>query len=283
MLHIFEPQLPVLTMINFSNLASERSVVVPVLKKAFQFERKKYFIDCDDGWWVVSLNGNKAIAQQPYIWVGDEKNYKWVFGYSYGNQLVFSNFDIAKRIGNFDVLVPLHFNTSETFSSIRVVLWETKQFFYVCPNYADIKIYDVKMTYDTEQSLDSLKGITPELKTLYLFHSFERDQLKEILRQTIEKENHEKRMHEIPYRLKMTLERSGAKLLGYSQSGNRIIIDWELDNGEYKYNSVIDADSWMVIEAGYCLSGGDKKLNLTSLAKTAEEYEDRDVIFITRH
>jgi len=39
----------------------------------------------------------------------------------------------------------------------------------------------------------------------------------------------------------------------------------------------------MVIEAGYCLSGGDKKLNVTSLAKTAEEYEERDVIFITRH
>ena len=90
-------------------------------------------------------------------------------------------------------------------------------------------------------------------------------------------------MKEIPYRLKMTLERAGATLIGYSQLGNRLIVDWELVGGGFKYNSVIDTTTWMCCEAGYCLSGGDKKLNLTALVKTAEEYEDRDVIFITRH
>jgi len=276
--------------IDFSALASSKIVLVPILQNSFQYHKKKYSIDAVNGWWLVSIEGNKASAIEPYAWVDENilpecenKKFSWVKGYTYGNQFVFQNFDVAKRTWNLGLTAPLHFNTVDSFSPVKVIAWENSQFFYACINYVDQMVYEVKLAYDEEKSLEGLKGITPELRTLYLFHALERDQFREMLKQQVQKEDHEKRMKEIPYRLKVTLERSGAKLLGYSTSGNRLIVDWELNEGGFKYNSVIDATTWMVLEAGYCLSGGDRKLNLTALAKTAEEYEDRKVIFITRH
>jgi hypothetical protein len=272
----------VLDMIDFSKLAAPKIIIVPILQKRFQYQRKNYACDADDGWWVVTIQGNKAQPQEPYFWTSDEGNYRWVSGYSYNNQVVFSNFDVARRLVGINLTAPLHFISVETFTPIKAILWETGHIFYACVNYADMKIYDVKSAYDNEKSLSSLKGVTPELKTLYLFHALERDQLREVLRQQNEAQENEKRMQEIPYRLGVTLERAGARLLGYSQSGARLIVEWELKDGSYKYNSVIDSNTWMVLEAGYCLSGGDKRLNLTSLAKTADEYEERGVIFKTR-
>jgi len=276
--------------INFSSLAQPKTILVPILQKAFQYNKKKYQIDVNDGWWITSIEGNKASPIEPYIWIDetlyincDNKKFNLVNGYTYGNQIVFQNFDVSKRNWNLGLTAPLHFNSVDTFSPIKVVAWETDQFFYACINYSDQKIYEIKSAYDEEKALDGLKGVTPELRTLYLFHALERDQLREMLREKVEKEEHEKRMQEVPYRLKVTLERAGATLLGFSTSGNRIIIDWQLKEGGYKYNSVIDATSFMTLEAGYCLSGGDKRLNLTALAKTAEEYEERGVTFITRH
>jgi hypothetical protein len=270
--------------LNLNALATPKEIVVPILNNSFQYNHKKYALESPDGWWVVVVEGNKAKAKEPYFWVSyDDKKYKWLSGYTYNNQIIFYNFDIARRLFGMTLTAPLLFNTADTFSSIKSILWETGQIFYTGINYSDTKIYEIKATYDQDTPLGSSKGVTPELQTLYLFHSLEKEQQKEMLRQIELAQENERRMKEIPYRLGVTLERAGAKLVGYSQSGNRLIIEWELKNGNYKYNSVIDSTTWMVIEAGYCLSGGDKKLNVTSLAKTAEEYEERDVIFITRH
>ena len=276
--------------LDFATLSAPKTVLVPVSKNSFQYHKKKYTVEATDGWWVVSLQGNKAIALESYVWIDEttsgviceNKKFNWVNGYTYGNQILFKNFDVAKRLG-LNLIASLHFNCVDTFSPIKAIVWETGQLFYACVNYADSGISFVKMAYDNEELLDGVKGVTPELRTLYLFHALERDQLREMLRQKVAKEDHERKMKEIPYRLKVTLERAGARLLGYSTSGNRLVVDWEVANGSYKYNSVIDANTWMVVEAGFCLSGGDKKLNVTALAKTAEEYEERKVTFITRH
>jgi hypothetical protein len=276
--------------INFTSLASSKTIIAPILHKSFQYNKKKYQIEVEDGWWILTIEGNKASPIEPYMWLDEtvlvnceNKKFSFVKGYTYGNQIIFQSFDAAKRNWDIGLTAPLHFNQVETFSPIVAIVWENGQFFYAFINYLDQKIYEIKLAYDNEESLDGLKGVTPELRTLYLFHALERDQIKEMLKQQFEKEEHEKRMQEIPYRLRVTLERAGASLLGYSTSGNRIIIDWQLKDGSFKYNSVINATSWMVEEAGYCLSGGDKRLNVTSLAKTAEEYEDRGVTFLTRH
>ena len=110
-----------------------------------------------------------------------------------------------------------------------------------------MKIYEIKAAYDQDLALNTLKGVTPELQSLYLFHALEKEQLRETLRQIEQEQENEKRMQEIPYRLGVTLERAGARLIKYSQSGNRLVIEWKLKDGHYTYNSVIDYDSWMVM------------------------------------
>lgn len=269
--------------IDLSNLASPKNEIVPVKDNSFQFHKKKYHIEVNNGWWLVSIQGNKATPVEQYYFVGDEKKFSLVSGYTYGNQIIFKNFDVSRRNWGLNLSAPLHFNSSDTFSSIKAVVWENGQFFYAFQDYSDLKIFDVKMAYGNEQSLEGLKGITPELRTLYLFHEFERNQLKEMLKQKAEAEEHEKMMQEIPYRLKITLERAGASLIGYSQSGDRLIVDWTLQGGSHQYNSVIDSKTWMVRECGFCCSSDDQRHNLTSMIKTAEIYEEQDVIFITRH
>jgi hypothetical protein len=89
-------------------------------------------------------------------------------------------------------------------------------------------------------------------------------------------------METIPGRLKVSFDRGGARLLGYSLSGSRIIVDWCLTDSSYKYNSVIDANTWKIIECGYCMNNDDFRHNITSMVKTAEEYESRRVVHITR-
>ena len=86
----------------------------------------------------------------------------------------------------------------------------------------------------------------------------------------------------MPYKLKRSFELAGAEMLNYSITGKRIIIDWQIKGGGYKYNSVIDTDTFKVIEAGYCMSGADKRFNVIGLIKTAEEYEENGLIYITR-
>lgn len=277
-------------MLNFEALAKSKTVLVPIMANGFQYHKKKYQLEADDGWWLVSVKGNNAELVEPFTWLDefmppdcDNKKFQFVKGYTYNNQLVFQNFDAAKRSFDLGMTGTLHFNRVDTFWAVKCVVWETGHFFYAMPNYSDTKVLEVKIAYDNEEDISLIKGVTPELRSLYLFHTLEREQLRELLRQETVKEEHEKRMKETPYRLKTILERAGAKLLNYSTSGNRIVIDWQVNEGNYKYNSVIDSQTWMVVEAGYCLSGGDKKLNLTSLVQTADEYEDREVIFITRH
>jgi hypothetical protein len=55
------------------------------------------------------------------------------------------------------------------------------------------------------------------------------------------------------------------------------------EQGCFKYNSVLDSQTFMVLEAGYCMSNDDKRHNITSMVKTAEEYEQKDLTYITRH
>jgi hypothetical protein len=89
-------------------------------------------------------------------------------------------------------------------------------------------------------------------------------------------------MQSIPGRLTITLKRSGAELIDWSVSGGRIVFNWRLLNGSHRYNSVLDANTWKMIECGFCMSNDDKRHNVTSMVKTAEEYEEDDAIFITR-
>ena len=101
-------------------------------------------------------------------------------------------------------------------------------------------------------------------------------------RKVKKKEEYEEFLKTIPGRIQDTLDKAGGELLNCSIGSRYAIIDWRLKDGTHRYNSKLDLKTFMMVECGFCLSNDDKRHNITSMAKTAEEYEERNVIYITR-
>jgi hypothetical protein len=266
--------------INFEALASAREVTVPIKDKTFRFENRYYSTSAEDGWWKVRIKGNSAEAIEETIPAISEIDL--VRGYTYNNNIVFENFDVAKRKWKAGLQCELNLNRAGSFEYVRAAVWENKRVYFVEALYGYPLVMDLKLMCDEGLTLEHAKGVTPELRTVYLFHALEKESQRKIAEETKKKEDHERMMRDIPYRLAMTFQRSGAELVRHQLTGSRIICDWKIPGSEFEYNSVIDSRTWMVVEAGYCMSHDDKRHNITSMVKTAEDYEDRGLTYITR-
>jgi hypothetical protein len=261
-------------MLDFKDFVKEKKAIVPILKNSFQYHSKKYITSSEDGWYEVNIRGNDFDIVTP-IYDFNNCNLIKVRGYSYNNLFIFNNFDVAKRKWRYNISATLNFNSAPTFSAIEAIVWEDKNVYYSQIDYSNYKIYELKSCFDSESPLENLKGITPELRHVFLFHVLERESLRQVLE--------EKRLKEsVPYRLKRSFEIAGAEMLDYSVTGKRIIVDWKIKNGGQKFNSVLDSDTFKVIEAGYCMSNDDGRHNITSMIKTAELYDEDRLIHITR-
>jgi len=269
-------------MLNLEKFISEIKVVVPVRNKRFQYNRKIYSVSSSDGWKEATIQGNTVLdAQDIFIENYDIKN--TIKGYTYGDKIIFQNFDVAKRKINQDFMTPLYFCNVPTFYPIEAIIWEDQNLYFYKQNYKDILTFEIanNLNEDGTGPLDRIKGVTPELKTLFLFHSIEKQNQKKLIQEAERKGKEEEFKKSLPGRLYLSFAQVGAELLNYTIERNRIIVDWQM-KGHRKFNSVIDANTFKIIEAGYCLSGGDTKLNITSMVLTAEEYEEKRLIHITR-
>jgi hypothetical protein len=255
-------------------LAKPKQFIVPVRGGAFLLDNKPYRIKADDGWWIVEIKNNrvKAIEQAN---ADDTLSARSIYGFTHHNQIIFQNFDVARRKFGLGLQSPLHFNQSQTFEAIRAVVWEDGEVYWAEPNYAEVNIFNLKDLLEDDQTLEGVKGITPELRTVFLNHALEKEAIKQALEAAKRKEDHERMMRDIPYRLQHTFQRAGAEMVNFSISGKRIIVDWKEQGSDTRYNSVIDAETWMVIEAGYCMSGDDKRHNISSMVKTAQIYQEQ--------
>jgi hypothetical protein len=267
-------------MLDFEKLAKPRKVIVPVRDRSFLFEKRRFSLQADDGWHLVEIENRSAKMIEQVS--ASNLDYPSILGYTHNNSIIFQNFDVAKRKYGLGLNAPLYFNRSSTFEPIKAIVWEDRQVYWCAPNYADAKALELKDLAENSQDINGQIGITPELRTTYLFHAIEKESLRKILQETKQKEELDRLMASIPGRLKVTFDRVGAELVNYSLSGDRIVVDWKIKGSYTEYNSIIDSRTWMVVEAGYCMSGDDRRHNVTSLVKTAQEYEERRVTFITR-
>jgi len=203
-------------MLNFNNLVKEKIILVPLVDNTFQYHSKKYSVDGDNGWYKIKIQGNNAeIESQAYNPNEIETQYKsdLIKGYIHGNNIVFQNFDVAKRKYDFGLTKEIYFNNALTFSAVKAIVWENKRIYYLQPDYKNFKVIEVKSHFDAEKNITDLKDTTPELKTVFLFHSIQRDNLRALEASQKKEEEHEKLMEDLPYRLKHSFEKSGATLL----------------------------------------------------------------------
>lgn len=266
-------------MIDLQKFTEEKTTIVPIINNRFQYNRKVYNVHSEEGWYTVKIRGNDAeVVKEEFDFSYDTKSV--VRGYLYNNKIIFQNFDVAKRKWNLEVSADFNFNRGQSFTSIIAIYWEDKNIYYFGQDYADFKIFEVKNRFDNDEDIKDLKGITNELRTCYLFHKIEKDQLKAMLEAQKREEERKAFMATVPGRLQYTFEQAGAKMTNYSITGKRAVVEWETDGN--KYNSVIDLDTFMIIESGFCMSNDDKRHNITSMVKTAEEWEDEGLIYRTR-
>ena len=280
-------------MIDFSKFDTEITFIAPVFQGHCQYNRKKYTIDARDDWYKITARGNNVTNYEPAIIEMEDFSQKNIIkGYTYNNNIVFQNFDVAKRKAGKYVMSTLQFNRSETFSSIEAILWEDKNIYYYRPNYTDILIYEIKNAFESNEEISTIKGITPELKTLYLFHDIERQQLQELQRK-IEEEQLKKEREEELEQYKQTLQgklvttftRAGAQIIRYSinNRNNTIVVDWKLINTGTEFNSVIELETFHVVEAGYCMTGQDNLHSAQSMVVLAQDYDEQGLIYKTRY
>jgi hypothetical protein len=278
-------------MINFEKFTAPQTCIVPVLNNTFQYNRKKYTTSIEDGWYRASVKGNSVLdITEVSIEIENLPVKNIIKGYTYGNKIIFQNFDVAKRKAGSDMMEKLEFNQSPTFSSIEAIIWEDKNIYYYRPNYSDTLIYEVKSNFDSSENIQDVKGVSPELKTLYLFHDIERQQLKE-LQQAIEKKTAEdKRDKEIEEykqtlqgKLITTFNRVGAQVLNYALLRDTIIVDWKLTGSDQEFNSIIELETFRVREAGFCLSNSDRDHTAQSMVMLALDYEEKGLIYKTRY
>jgi hypothetical protein len=83
------------------------------------------------------------------------------------------------------------------------------------------------------------------------------------------------------YTLKKAVEHAGGIFKTFTEKGDHFSITYEVD-GERYTSTVSKADNQQVLTAGICLSGGDKKFDLTSLVSVIREGQNRDLIHRTR-
>jgi hypothetical protein len=260
--------------IDFDKLASSQITTVPILQGSFKYKGKRYSSEeRASGWYDVEITGNNYKVLSPQ-YVPEEVDL--IRGYVFENQFVFQNFNVGKRKTGKEVMTDIHFNTCDSFTSIFARLWEDGQLYYHSPNYTDSFIYSVKEAMDKKEEIRNLKGLTPELRTLCLFHELELQRMEEAKAE----QEAEKLRQTLHGRLILSFRRVGAELIKYSTKGNRIIVDWSI--GEQEFNSVLDKDTFRVIEAGYCMSGDDRRHNIHSMVVLAKDYDERGKIYKTR-
>ncbi|KFA92829.1 hypothetical protein [Archangium violaceum] len=83
-------------------------------------------------------------------------------------------------------------------------------------------------------------------------------------------------------RVERVLESAGARLLDTRRMGSeRLEVTFGF-MGE-RFISIVEADTLQVVDAGICLAGADRNVNLESLPSVIREAIEHDVLVITRH
>lgn len=256
-------------MIDLDRFNQTFQIVAPVRQNSFRYKGKRYTTSkTNDGWYTISITGNKCDI------IGNNVTFQGtsITGYIYEDNLLFSNFDIGKRKVGQEVMTKIYFNTSPELSAVEAILWEDGCLYYKQPNYKEYKHLQVV----NGQDINQVKGITPELRTLAFFIELRQQQLEELKKI----KNQEELAKTIHGRLVLSLQRVGAELLDYSIRERYITINWSI--GTQQFNSVLERDTFRVVEAGYCMSGHDKEHTLHSMAVLAQEYDKEDLIYKTR-
>lgn len=281
-------------MIDLKKFAKEEVAVVPIVRGWGMFNsRKVYLPNKEDGWYLVSL-GDKAEAKRKATPLEVEKTLAplsklqvFVIG-AEGVPINFDNF-FKKGWGE---TKGIHFVNLPIFSVANVVEWEDgRVYFYnqIMPKKHSV-IKEVAEAFKIGETIRNISGVTPELRYYFLLANLQQQSYEAVKafedfseNSALSQEEKEKRIKDFQnsfnVRLEQTIDLAGGTLRRFSKKGNNYLVEWTV--GDQTIKSTIK-DNLQIINAGFCLSGEDKKHTLASLINLAQVFQEDYPLYITR-
>lgn len=112
--------------------------------------------------------------------------------------------------------------------------------------------------------IDDIKGVTPEMRIVYVFHLLEKAK---------------KEVEEPINAIKRIMEESGAHVVSVKKTNRGFHVIWKSEG--HTINTLLNKE-FRVENAGFCTSGGDKSQSASSVVKLLQDYvEDGSRIHIT--
>ena len=279
--------------IDLERFTNPIKAIVPIIQRRGVYKGRRFCLNVKDGWYEVEI-GNKVRLLNPAGAIEVDKllnRFPIIGGYTLADSIIPFNFNSVKFKYGYTETIPVNFIKSELWDVIRVAVLPSSYPYYIDIDYSfDTSIVEaVKARFEAEKSLEGIKGVTPELRYMYLLLRLQRDNfraLKELERLKLSQAEKRKRLAEfhetLPGRILKTIEDAGGKLIRFHKQGSdKLVIIWKV--GGQKVNSLVNLD-FRILEAGFCLEGEDKKHSLSSiipLAQTFQQDQEGD-LYITR-
>jgi hypothetical protein len=168
--------------------------------------------------------------------------------------------------------------TYDEFEEVEAVLVKkTGQYYFlrtVCTEKA-FPLMEVKEAFESQENIEEIKGLSPEIRIVHFFHLLERQRIEEEEREAERRELlaiREEQERVPKNRITNALEESGATLVSIRKVNRGHEIVWSASG--HTINTLLN-DNYRVIEAGFCVSGYDNTQSVSSVAKVLQDYVDQ--------
>lgn len=281
-------------MVDLARFSQPVEAIIPIVDKWGMHNGRRIRANVEDGWWLARLGDRTEILSKAgplqlrrTIQSGIQRGIPTFSVYCLGEEGVSANFDTFFRNGLAET-VRVHFLSLPLFSLAKAVRWEDGRFYFyeqVIGRNRRI-IQDVKHAFEQETSLQSLRGVTPELRYYFLLASLQKqsyETVEQLNKWTLSEDERRKRVKQFqssfPERLRDIIAKAGGTYKKYSAIGNGYIVEWEV-GGQLVKSHI--KDDMRIVSAGFCLSGDDKRHTVASIVNLAKLFQENRPLYITR-
>lgn len=279
-------------------------VILPLVRGLAVYKGRKIKLSTDHhGWYVLRLGNDVEVVREASRRDMNSITLKTFPGFSFENMIVPFNFENFHRYNYSDSEPVLFYNRMpDPWQLIRVAMTEDRTLIFLNSE-RDSKVNrmlrSLKDSFDSENSLERIAGLTPEMIFLFFSYNFLREEARErerIQRLMIEEAERKKQLEEmqatVEGRIRLALHASGATLVSWKPTSNRadsnINVIWEINAGgrSHRISSIVRRDTLAMTRdgLGFCASGYDRTQSLKSAPMLAERYiQDSGGLHITRY
>lgn len=274
--------------IDFSRFTEDKEIICPIVDGSGQYEGRKLEFNVADGWYRIKL-GNQPSIVRPATELEKIKEYekkKRYIGFQVGDKYVPSTFEITKP--HTSIRVHLSPEQTDTWSPTWFFKHSDGRFYFAGenPSYNRTVIQAIRDCFNRRVGIREVPGVTPELRLTFILSRLYQNsydafrELQDINLTGRDREEYLKNYKQnFGERIRDVVTDAGGTYISYSKRGSGYLVEWEV--GGQTVKSVIN-DDMRILDAGFCLSGADKKHSMSSIVMLARMFQDDAPLYIER-